>query len=77
MTKPLGSIAVSEVVDEKSGVVLLSGDGAAVVTSIAASNQVDGAGAEAGTLLNAPVVGNPAFWVPITVNGVVRHFPVW
>lgn len=41
------------------------------------TNQTSGPGAGAGTLTNAPSAGNPAFWVPITVNGVTRHFPVW
>lgn len=41
------------------------------------TNQVDGAGAGAGTLANAPAAGDPAFWVPISVNGANRFFPVW
>lgn len=41
------------------------------------TNQTNGAAAQAGTLANAPVVGNPAFWCPITVNGTNRHFPCW
>jgi hypothetical protein len=35
------------------------------------------AAAAVGTLNNAPAAGNPAFWVPIEVNGVLRAFPVW
>lgn len=41
------------------------------------ASQVDGAGAQTGTLTNAPVAGPPAFWAPIEVNGVTRHVPVW
>lgn len=41
------------------------------------TNQTDQAAAQAGTLGNAPVAGNPAFWVPIKVNGTNRSFPVW
>jgi hypothetical protein len=32
---------------------------------------------EAGTLLNAPVAGNPAFWIPINIAGTVRYCPAW
>ncbi len=53
----------------------LGSDGANGVVAIA--NAVDGAGAQAGTLLNAPSAGNPAEWVKIKVNGDVRYVPVW
>lgn len=33
--------------------------------------------AAAGTLLNAPVAGNPTKWIPINDNGVTRYIPVW
>lgn len=39
--------------------------------------QTNQAGVAVGTLNNAPAVGDPAFWVPIVVNGVNRSFPVW
>lgn len=42
-----------------------------------ATNQVNGAAANVGTLNNAPAAGDPAFWMPITVNGVNRHIPCW
>lgn len=41
------------------------------------NNQVTGAGVGAGTLLNAPAGGNPTFWCPINIAGVVRFFPCW
>lgn len=41
------------------------------------TNQVNGAAAQAGTLLNAPAAGNPTFWVPVTINGVNGHIPFW
>lgn len=41
------------------------------------TNQTDGAGASVGTLTNAPSAGNPAFWIPITVNGATRFIPAW
>lgn len=36
-----------------------------------------GAGAAVGTLNNAPAAGNPAFWCPVSIAGVVRYFPCW
>lgn len=43
-------------------------------TSVALTN---GAGASAGTLTNAPAVGNPTKWVPINDNGTTRYIPAW
>jgi hypothetical protein len=40
-------------------------------------SQTDKAGASAGTLANAPTAGNPAIWVPITVNGTNYAFGAW
>lgn len=40
------------------------------LTTAAINNQV-------GTLTNAPSAGDPAFWVPISIAGSVRYFPVW
>jgi len=37
----------------------------------------NGAAAAAGTLLNAPVAGNPTKWIPILDNGVTRYIPAW
>lgn len=37
----------------------------------------NGAGAGAGTLLNAPVAGNPTKWIGINDNGVTRYIPAW
>lgn len=35
------------------------------------------AAAAAGTLANAPVVGNPTKWIPINDNGTIRNIPAW
>lgn len=43
-------------------------------TSVALTN---GAAAAAGTLLNAPVAGNPTKWIPINDNGTTRYIPTW
>lgn len=37
----------------------------------------NGAGAAAGTLLNAPVAGNPTKWIPFDDNGTIRYIPAW
>lgn len=37
----------------------------------------DGAAAAGGTLLNAPVVGNPTKWIPIDDSGTIRYIPAW
>lgn len=48
--------------------------GALVATSVALTN---GAGASAGTLTNAPSIGNPTKWIPISDNGTIRNIPAW
>jgi hypothetical protein len=37
----------------------------------------NGSGASAGTLLNAPIAGNPTKWVPVNDNGTIRYCPLW
>lgn len=34
-------------------------------------------GASAGTLTNAPAVGNPQTWLQVTINSVVHFIPAW
>lgn len=41
------------------------------------SDQVDGASTHLGTLTNAPHIGDPDFWVQLTVNGVKGYVPWW
>jgi hypothetical protein len=36
-----------------------------------------GAGAQVGTLTNAPAVGNPTTWIKIIDGGVTRYIPAW
>ena len=47
----------------------------ALITSSVAMN--NGAAAAAGTLGNAPVVGDPTKWIPIVDNGTTRYIPAW
>lgn len=37
----------------------------------------NGAGAGAGTLMNAPAAGNPTKWVAINDSGTTRYIPTW
>ena len=51
---------------------------AGVIPLLQSANAVaSGAGAEAGTLLNAPTAGDPAIWAPMTFDGVAYMFPLW
>jgi hypothetical protein len=38
---------------------------------------VTGAGAQTGTLTNAPAAGNPTKWIAIDDNGTTRFIPAW
>jgi hypothetical protein len=53
---------------------VLPGGANLVATTGALAN---GAGAAAGTLLNAPVAGNPTKWIAINDGGTVRYIPAW
>ena len=56
----------------------VEGDGAAGVTSgLCLTNQTVAVGASAGTLTNAPAVGNPTVWLRLNINGAVKQFPGW
>lgn len=37
----------------------------------------NGAGANVGTLNNAPTAGDPTKWIPIIDNGITRYIPAW
>jgi hypothetical protein len=56
------------------GTSIVTGSTTLHTTSVALTN---GAAAAAGTLLNAPVAGNPTKWVPINDNGTTRYIPAW
>jgi trimeric autotransporter adhesin len=55
----------------------LTGFGGAAQPAVSITNLTNGAAAAAGTLLNAPAAGNPTFWIPFSINGVVRYVPSW
>jgi hypothetical protein len=47
------------------------------VASLRLDGLTNGAGAAAGTLANAPAAGNPTFWIPVNIAGVVKYIPAW
>lgn len=51
-----------------------TGDTTLHTTTVALANN---AGASAGTLTNAPAIGNPTKWIPINDNGTTRNIPAW
>lgn len=57
-----------------SGRCLTIGDTTMMRTTISFTN---GAAAATGTLLNAPVAGNPTKWIPIDDNGTTKYLPAW
>lgn len=57
------------------GAVVVAGAAVAALTSSATFTS--GAGAQVGTLTNAPAAGNPTSWVKIVDNGVTRYIPAW
>lgn len=57
-----------------TGAITTLGGASFHTTSTALTN---GAGAAAGTLLNAPATGNPTKWIGINDNGTTRYIPAW
>lgn len=57
-----------------AGSVTLAGGAQLLLTTNTLTN---GAAAAVGTLLNAPVAGNPTKWVAINDAGTVRYIPAW
>ena len=51
--------------------------GAANPALTSTATWTSGAGSSAGTLTNAPSVGNPTSWIPINDNGTTRYIPAW
>lgn len=51
--------------------------GAAAAVLNTTTTVTSGAGSSAGTLTNAPAIGNPTKWIPFNDAGVTRYFPAW
>jgi hypothetical protein len=60
-----------------SGVVIDGTGFGAATASLRFNGLTNGAAAAAGTLANSPVVGNPTFWMPVNIAGVVKYIPCW
>jgi len=64
------------------GMMTLGGTGRPITLSLTnqglrINGQVSAPGVGAGTLLTAPVAGDPTFWVPLNIAGVAGAFPWW
>jgi hypothetical protein len=58
-----------------SGALTVPGVTTAALTST--GTFTSGAGAQVGTLTNAPAAGNPTTWIKVIDNGVTRYIPAW
>ena len=58
-----------------SGALTVPGVTTAALTST--GTFTSGAGAQVGTLTNAPAAGNPTTWIKIIDGGVTRYIPAW
>jgi hypothetical protein len=74
LTGGLGANNISSVTITMTGLTTLQGGATLLKTTAALTN---GAAAAAGTLLNAPVAGNPTKWIAIDDAGTVRQIPAW
>lgn len=59
---------------DENGLTTANHTGLLISTTTAFTNN---AGASAGTLTNAPAIGNPTKWIPINDNGTTRNIPAW
>jgi hypothetical protein len=82
-----GTLTVTSTLTVSAGGAIINGSvaliGALTLTSAGASlftlnaAYTDHVGAQAGTLTNAPAIGNPAKWFGINDNGTVYKIPGW
>lgn len=69
----LGSLNLTNLT--ATGIITVPGAAVALLTTSATATS--GAGAQVGTLTNAPSAGNPTSWLKISDNGVTRYIPAW
>ena len=84
---PSGTGAAVDATFWNTTVMTLTGAGALTITgqfsqasatfAKTTTTLTNGAAAQAGTLANAPLAGNPTKWVPIDDNGTTRYIPCW
>lgn len=74
-----GGVTDRVTIDSGGGVSFVNGATLTITTDtgLRLSSQTSGAGANVGTLTNAPSAGNPAFWLPVLINGLARFIPAW
>lgn len=71
---PSGGLAVGTTSDPGFGMIYTN---AATFMTRTKTSWSTGAAASAGTLTNAPSVGNPTKWIPVDDNGTTRYIPAW
>jgi hypothetical protein len=69
-----GGFSVGTTSDPGLGMIYTNSASFMIRTKTSYSN---GAGASAGTISNAPSVGNPTKWIPVDDNGTTRYIPAW
>lgn len=78
------AVEVGTIASQNADSVDITGGSASLATAtvttdngFAITNQTDGAGADTGTLGNAPAATDPDFWAPIQINGANYLIPAW
>jgi hypothetical protein len=71
----VGSFTLANVTVNAKGLVTAASSGSAA--PLVLTGQTSTPGSSAGTLTNAPAVGNPTLWLQISVNGTTYYIPGW
>jgi hypothetical protein len=71
----VGSFTLANVTVNAKGLVTAASSGSAA--PLVLTGQTSTPGSSAGTLTNAPAVGNPTLWLQISVNGTTYYLPGW
>lgn len=69
-----GGIGVNTASDPGAGMIYTNASTYMIRTK---TSYTDGAGSSAGTITNAPSVGNPTKWIAVDDNGTTRKIPAW
>ena len=82
MSKTVGGLSAPLIVLDPTDSIRIGNDKQPVRLSptnkgLRIDNQVSGAGSSRATLKNAPLPGDPRFWMPIDIGGTVRYLPCW
>jgi hypothetical protein len=71
----VGSFTLANVTVNAKGLVTAASSGSAA--PLVLTGQTSTPGSSAGTLTNAPAVGNPTLWLQVSVNGTTYYIPGW